>query len=201
MLSQINILITRQELDPNLARGSFCLGAIYGIIWHHNHHVGPHSKDVILNRVIQYLKNRSMSGFQTWIDSLNKVKREISAISLSKSLEGSIFWSIYWCSRRCRWNYKRRIWVENWVSVPCIGCQCYSRPLWGENGLRPASYCLQMDQNFSVTSLATFGSGATEPWKQSFKIILIMFDKSYVGNHHQRLDAPFIVCRWTKPFL
>ena len=152
MLSQINILITRQELDPNLARGSFCLGAIYGIIWHHNHHVGPHSKDVILNRVIQYLKNRSMSGFQTWIDSLNKVKREISAISLSKSLEGSIFWSIYWC--RCfRWNYKRWIWVENWVSVPCIGCQCYSRPLWGENGLRPASYCLQMDQNFSVTNI------------------------------------------------
>ena len=48
-----------------------------------------------------------MSGCQAPIKSLNKIKREIYAFSVSKGLECSIFWSRYWCSSG-RGNYKRR---------------------------------------------------------------------------------------------
>ena len=74
--------------------------------------------------------------------------------------------------------------MENWVSVPCIGRRCYSRPLWGENGLGRTWRCIVCKWTLAAELCHRLGpptdlgqhSGATEPicGNQSFKTFLIL---------------------------
>ena len=160
MLSQINIVITGPCLTQTLPRGLFVEGSFDNIIIKHYIFLKP-----VCLRIHESLNSEYPGG------CLGLARREKSR----REARGGSRW---------RWNYKRWIWVENWVSVPCIGRRCYSRPLWGENGLGRTWRCIVCKWTLAAVLCHRLGpptdlgqhSGATEPicGNQSFKTFLIL---------------------------